>query len=463
MYPWVRTAKQEFLGGDGMPARWFGLVPLSMMLAACVIPVVGPHGQAPAYATGKPQSVTAVTGSDPDGVGMPRDMNRCGPNALYLFLRLYGIPAEYGLILQRYMSAHPDGMSLTELRDACRDFGLPVQVRQCSISEMHRGFQSPVIALTDGLGSEIGHYVIVLSVRSDSALLLDGTTGRVSGTTLFKDESYKKGRLENIWRGYILVPTHVYRKPRGALAFSALLWLVVAGIIVLSPTAPKSLARQRCAGDEASQAHGPCRTRLPHVMVGVALACCVFGPTGKGNSEQTPAKSPGETPATRWRTRANTGLNCLYIQLRLLGYRSSYEAFRRLVSKAEDLSDLGSLARLAGRAGFCLVPRKLTVSELQSLPDPVLVHREDEGVDSGTFDLFLYGTETWVGLVEGASLRRIEIPADFFIRGWTGYALVRKPPIDWFVLLRRWGTVLLVGCTAVFLLRDHQRAVRPRG
>src|SRR5438876_5817956 len=102
------------------------------------------------------------------------------------------------------------------------------------------------------------------------------------------------------------------------------------------------------------------------------VLCCLLA--GAVFASGTPATSPVPTtasvhsPAAFWRTRENDGINCLYIQLRLLGYAESYEKFRVRSPESGKYTSLQSLAALASEVGFDLVPVKLTYAQLGSLP-----------------------------------------------------------------------------------------------
>lgn len=226
--PLVRAGIYIFLGDSNKRRMQLTLTYLSVMLIWSAQSIVHPGNQVIAEETGRSGSVSQLQA---DKARIHRDASICGPHTLYLFMKLYAIPVEYEAIMKEYTPSHPEGMSLAELRDACANLGLPVRVRKCSVREMWKAFQSPVIAYVTGMDGS-GHFMIILAVESDSAYLMDGTTARISRTTLFRDEAYKKGRLENVWRGYILVPSRGGGRFKLALGISVLLWLVAAYVIL---------------------------------------------------------------------------------------------------------------------------------------------------------------------------------------------------------------------------------------
>lgn len=127
----------------------------------------------------------------------PSAANACGPNCLYMLLQLYGLPVDEGQT-RRYMPTHPKGMSLLDLKEACRDLGLDAEVRLCKAEDL-RALAGPVIAHVVYGPQEIAdHYVVFRRLVDGRVESIDGTTGTVM---LFPLE-----RLGNIWDGYLLVP-----------------------------------------------------------------------------------------------------------------------------------------------------------------------------------------------------------------------------------------------------------------
>lgn len=150
-----------------------------------------------------------------------RSVMMCGPNCMYIMLKLYGISVEPEII-EQYIPSNPKGMSIAELRDACAAHGLPLEPRKCSISEMRKAFQSPFIAHTYYPGG--GHFTVVLAKEGDSFWLMDGLAGEIRKAS--------PRWLANVWRGYVLIPTSRSRFSAFVLGFSMILWLVTAWTIL---------------------------------------------------------------------------------------------------------------------------------------------------------------------------------------------------------------------------------------
>jgi hypothetical protein len=159
------------------------------------------------------------------------------------------------------------------------------------------------------------------------------------------------------------------------------------------------------------------------------------------------AASAPSSDASLWRSPARDGVNCLYLQLRLLGYTGTYEKVVEAVPGGADWPSLGALAQAARRLGFDLVPVKLNMTELSSLRSPVVILFEDAELGHGRFHLLLGFSPSTAHLVDGKLITRYEIdmPMDQFRRGWTGLALVSRSNASW---QGRWIGVTIGGIVA---------------
>jgi hypothetical protein len=133
-----------------------------------------------------------------------------------------------------------------------------------------------------------------------------------------------------------------------------------------------------------------------------------------------------------WRRPGRDGVNCLYLHLRLLGYKGTYEQVLAAVPGGAERKSLADLAKAANRLGFNLVPAKLTVADLSKLRVPPVIIFEEAGAGSGRFDLLLSFFEDQAHLIDGRFMTCHEtIPIDRFRRGWTGLALVPGSAPPW--------------------------------
>lgn len=148
-------------------------------------------------------------------------------------------------------------------------------------------------------------------------------------------------------------------------------------------------------------------------------------PAEKRGCGAPPDQSENADPRlARWRRVENEGINCLFLQLRRSGYDESYETFLKSVPEGERFDDMASLARLAKRFGYHLVPVKSTLDDLERAAIPAIVHVENERVGEGTFGLLISTAPDRVTLVEGATVSVVQRPRDDFLRTWSGFALV---------------------------------------
>jgi hypothetical protein len=156
------------------------------------------------------------------------------------------------------------------------------------------------------------------------------------------------------------------------------------------------------------------------------------------------AAENGPNQAAFCRAAEYDAANCLYLQLRLLGFQDNYDAFRAQLPADPASLTLKEMAAIARRLGFRHEPVKMTVSELVRAQSPVILHFESHGVNSGEFMLFLwmYNDETKVALIDGAHVTFKEMARDEFRRSWTGYALIGRPPFHWDVWIRRSAATL---------------------
>jgi hypothetical protein len=134
-----------------------------------------------------------------------------------------------------------------------------------------------------------------------------------------------------------------------------------------------------------------------------------------------------------WRCGQRDGVNCLYLQLRLLGYTGRYEDVVNAVPGDLAQPTLASLAQAARRLRYHLVPVKMTAAEVFDLRFPTIILFEEKGIGNGRFHLLLGCTATLVHLVGGEFITRYQLhmSKDRFRRGWTGYALVPSSPSHW--------------------------------
>jgi len=77
---------------------------------------------------------------------LPTDALRCGPNALYMFLRAHDRPVLADSFF-REVEPGDQGLSLAQLRDASTRYGVPAEIRRCTYQELVGGCTFPLVAL----------------------------------------------------------------------------------------------------------------------------------------------------------------------------------------------------------------------------------------------------------------------------------------------------------------------------
>jgi ABC-type bacteriocin/lantibiotic exporter with double-glycine peptidase domain len=161
-------------------------------------------------------SAAQVSQAEPfhdDADQLRRQSVMCGPNCLYMLLALHDV-SVHDRSLAKDITSHSEGMSLLALQEACGVQGLRTEVRRCSIDELRRTFQSPVIA---HLNSR--HYVVVIDMTDDFVTVLDGTTG--------EKRTIPNQHLSRLWTGYVLIVDSGVSASWVFMVVSAFVWLLV--------------------------------------------------------------------------------------------------------------------------------------------------------------------------------------------------------------------------------------------
>lgn len=123
----------------------------------------------------------------------------CGPNSLYLMLRMSGRLIDDDVVSE-YIPSRREGMSLVELRNACARFGLRTEVRCVVPQDLGANAPLPMVARIRATSSTLNdaHYVVVFEMDDETLTVVDATSGAI--------ETYRRELLPNIWTGYVLVP-----------------------------------------------------------------------------------------------------------------------------------------------------------------------------------------------------------------------------------------------------------------
>lgn len=160
----------------------------------------------------------------------------------------------------------------------------------------------------------------------------------------------------------------------------------------------------------------------------LALQCVVFGVLGIVGYSGTIAfsQSPDQHVAVGvWRRAEWDGVNCLYLQMRVLGVRLPYEKFLDRVLAAEDVDSFAGLEKLGRESGCSVITVRSSFKAIREARVPIVAHMEDDTPGrGGGFVLLLGFNDGFVSMIDGRTVGATQMSEDEFRRAWSGYALV---------------------------------------
>jgi hypothetical protein len=118
----------------------------------------------------------------------------CGPNSLYMFLLLLGVPdVNYEKLTQD--SKSEVGMSLTDICNAARHYGVNAEIRQYELTNLASLPLPAILVFHSSQNSPLPyHYNVLYKVDAHRIYFIDGTTGE-------KNWLLRSPRLFNWWTG----------------------------------------------------------------------------------------------------------------------------------------------------------------------------------------------------------------------------------------------------------------------
>ena len=378
---------------------------------------------------------------DPDLSTVPVKTLVCGPNVLYMLLQLQGRPVTYQQVAQA-LGSDNKLTSLIELREAAARLGLPARIRHYTLEDLDR-CTLPCIAYTRSgyvhRDDQSGHYIVVLKADGERVHLVDGTSGEVFHVL--------RTKLPGIWTGYVLEPRSAQQAWTEVIALNGVGLLAVLGVALL-----------------ASHRRSP--AGAPKLGAGLLLIACwsASGATLVAASEPSAGARDG---SGEWRTAANDAVNCLYLQLAIVGQPVEYARIREAVFAKGGAVSMVALREAAGRCGLPLKVVRCGPDELRRMPMPVIVYMHSTRTGGGFALLYSLDDERY-GIIPGeACIQEKEI--DQFRRDWSGFALVREPPDDgWLSAIA--GSFVLIAVYSGWRLRlgrnrgrDGSISPRPSG
>jgi hypothetical protein len=367
-------------------------------------------------------------GSSPDpGISTPPVKTLvCGPNVLYMLLKLQGRPVTFQQVAQE-LGSDNKLTSLIELREAAARLGLPTRIRRCTLEDLDRCTLPCIAHARSGYvqrQNSSGHYLVVLKADRERIQVVDGTSGEVYRVP--------RSKLAGIWTGYVLEPRSVQQDWTEVITLNGVGLLVVLGVALLA-------------------SHWRSPAGAAKLGAGLLLIACwsASGATPVAASEPS-LDEPGE-----WRTTANDAVNCLYLQLAILGHPVEYARVRQAVFAKGDAVSLVALREAAGRCGLPLKVVRCGPDELRRMPMPVIVYMHGTRTGGGFALLYSLDDERY-GFIPGVACIQ-EKGIDTFRRDWSGFALVREPPDDGWLSAIAGSFVLIAGYSGWRLRHGRNR------
>ena len=282
----------------------------------------------------------------PVTVRWPPQAVMCGPNALYMLLKAHDRPVPANRFFQE-IDPGDQGLSLSELHDASGRYGLPSVIRLCTYEQLCRRCPFPVVALLHPkayLGSHgAGHYVLVIDADSEAVTLIDGTSG--------KENRCAPGEFCRDWHGYVIVPA-VGQTSWLPLAITSAACALV-GWLILRQGRSVARAGRLILSEVSRDASSRCDPAVSRRQSGWSWVGCVAATLVVLAVIQAGGMS-GETGGgfVPWRCPERDGINCLYLELRLLGFMGTYQEVVAALPGGAEQASLDGLARWRSAWGF---------------------------------------------------------------------------------------------------------------
>jgi hypothetical protein len=385
--------------------------PLTFILAFALLPTTAMSRTALADGGPQPDSAPASV-EEEEGLAstleraLRRKQTACGINALYLFLRAHGRPVSYQQV-DRLVQEGERGANLRQLSDVATALGLATRVRRCSMADLERS-RFPVIAhLKEGINPQkmpddpevpadpVGYFVLVSGMNDQVVRIIDGNLGDA--------REWMRVKFPLYWSGYVL-----------ELVTSGMAWeLWAAALLIPAAWAAVAFAllRRRLVG---------LRARLSSSIAGLVTVWVALAHPPQGR----PAESVGRDSSSAgiWRTTSHDGVNCLYLELSVLGHPVDYQQLEAAVQPQRGSVSLRALQQVARRHGVPMRIRQCSPDRLESLPMPVIAFL-DEPRGGGRFVLVCRLDKQRCDLIVGSTATYSEVSIDDFRRDWSGFVL----------------------------------------
>ena len=190
----------------------------------------------------------------------------------------------------------------------------------------------------------------------------------------------------------------------------------------------------------------------------LALAILFAAPQWQSSIASDILTADGKPVATMafheyWRRPQNDGILCLFLQLKSLGYKSSFAHYLTTIADKQPAASMTDLTRVAASLGYSLVPIRTSLSEISTSQQPLILHLEHTDQNSGYFVVPVHFTPNEVVVFHGPTARMMNLTIDEFRIKWTGMALaptLQEPATSRFVRSDFW--LLLVAAAAALFV-----------
>ncbi len=172
-------------GGIGSRRTRFARYKMTALITECALCLIGSLGRDPGDPFSRATLTLATEGmvqstSTADAGGARW---KCGPNSLYMFVRMHGATVSYNEIEQN-VKISESGVSILQLRDTARSVGVQADVRRyLRLHDLSR-CRLPLIAHLHTETTTSGHFVLIVSIAESAVSFIDGTTGQLNTGTI---------------------------------------------------------------------------------------------------------------------------------------------------------------------------------------------------------------------------------------------------------------------------------------
>jgi hypothetical protein len=335
----------------------------------------------------------------------------CGPNSLYVFLKMCGSTTVQLDVMHR-LPISSIGASLLTLRDAAERYEIPAEIRHFHSGAVDSVPVPAIVQLRVSADTDVpNHFCVLYKHAKNHAYLIDGSTGReyklsdiVFGTT---------------WTGYTLIRRQSFGEKAYGVLNSKQLFLSILCLDFFTIGFAAYILVRRTWNILALTKLKSYLQRPRHLMFLTLVIASNLNSLG------------AEPPANNWRTAANGGINVLYCYLKVNGIRCDYSELEReqqVALASHSQSTALTIRKLAHLHGVALSVRKLTWDELLTANYPVILHMDGESTDIGAFLLVLSVQDGNVYFINGPTATISIMTLEDFRRGWNGFGLIPASP-----------------------------------